>query len=230
MTPSLPSFLVLTLPAVAVFLSFVVLILFPGLRVQSHRLLLSFSGAFLLGITLFELFPEVFAEIKGRQTGVFIALGILLQIVLEFFSRGAEHGHIHHKADQSGFSGMLFLSLGIHAFLEGIPLVQNPDVVWGISIHKIPVALIFGSFLLSSGRAPIQSWGIIAVFALMTPLGAVFGNLPVLQQVYPYLLALVIGMILHVSTIILFESSKDHAVNLKRFGVIVLGMFLAYLL
>lgn len=230
MTPSPSSFLVLTLPALAVFLSFVVLILFPGLRVRSHRLLLSFSGAFLLGITLFELFPQVYKEFDVRQTGVFIALGILLQIVLEFFSRGAEHGHMHHNTGQTGFSTMLFISLGIHAFLEGIPLVQNPDVVWAISIHKIPVALIFGSFLLNSGKTRLQSWGIISVFALMTPLGAICGNLSFLQQVYPYLLALVIGMILHVSTIILFESSKDHSVNLKRFGVIVLGMVLAYFL
>ena len=230
MTPNQPSFLVLTLPALAVVLSFVVLILFPALRLRSHRLLLSFSGAFLLGITLFELVPEVYRDFEMRQAGVFIALGILLQIVLEFFSRGAEHGHLHHKKEQSGISGMLFLSLGIHAFLEGIPLVQNPDVVWGISIHKIPVALIFGSFLLGSGKTPTQSWVVVVIFALMTPLGAIFGNLTMLQNIYPYLLALVIGMILHVSTIILFESSKDHAVNLKRFGVIVLGMVLAYLL
>jgi zinc transporter ZupT len=230
MTTGLPPFLVLTLPAFAVLLSFAALILFPGLRVQSHRLLLSFSGAFLLGITLFELFPTVFVKYEIRETGVFIALGILLQIFLEFFSRGAEHGHVHRSADNSGFSTMLFLSLGLHAFLEGIPLVQNTDIAWGISIHKIPVALIFGSFLLSSGRTPLQNWIIMAVFALMTPLGALFGNISALQQVYPYMLALAIGMMLHVSTIILFESSKDHKVNLKRFAVIALGMFLAYLL
>ena len=230
MTPGLPTFLILTLPAFAVLLSFAALILFPGLRVQRHRLLLSFSGAFLLGITLFELLPTVFVAYEIRDTGVFIALGILLQIFLEFFSRGAEHGHVHKSADKSGFSTMLFLSLGLHAFLEGIPLVQNTDIAWGISIHKIPVALIFGSFLLSTERTPMQSWIVMAVFALMTPLGALFGNLSSLQEAYPYILALAIGMMLHVSTIILFESSKDHKVNLKRFAVIALGMFLAYLL
>jgi len=230
MAPNLPSFLVLTLPVLAVVLSFATLLLFPGLRVRSHRLLLSFSGAFLLGITLFELFPEVFRAYEVRQTGVFIALGILLQIVLEFFSRGAEHGHVHQTEAHSGFSPMLFLSLGIHAVLEGIPLAHNPEVVWAISIHKIPIALIFGSFLLSSGKNLFHSGLVIGLFALMTPLGAFLGDLSGLQMVYPYLLAMVIGMMLHVSTIILFESSKNHTVNLKRFAVIVLGMFLAYLL
>jgi zinc transporter ZupT len=230
MTPNLSSIAALIIPALAVLLSFVVLLLFPGIRVKSHRLLLSFSGAFLLGITLFELLPQVFVEYQGRQTGVFIAIGILLQIVLEFFSRGAEHGHVHHKGDGTGFSALLFLSLGIHAFLEGIPLVHNPDVAWAIAFHKIPVALIFGSFLLGTPLSRSRSWGIMAIFALMTPLGTLLGNLPALQQAYPYLLALVIGMILHVSTTILFESSKDHSVNLKRLGVIILGMILAYLL
>ncbi len=230
MTPNLSPFAVLSIPALAVLLSFAALILFPGIRVKSHRLLLSFSGAFLLGITLFELLPQVFSGFRGRQAGVFIAIGILTQIVLEYFSRGAEHGHVHHKGDGAGFSVMLFLSLGIHAFLEGIPLVQNTDVVWAISLHKIPVALIFGSFLLASPLSRAQSWGIIVLFALMTPLGSIFGNLSALQQVYPYLLALVIGMILHVSTTILFESSKNHSVNLRRLGAIVVGMILAYLL
>ncbi len=230
MIPNQSSLLTLALPALAVVLSFAVLVLFPGLKLRSHRLLLSFSGAFLLGITLFELFPEVYGEFEVSQSGVFIAVGILLQIILEFFSRGAEHGHLHPNEESSGVSRLLFLSLGIHAFLEGIPLVHNPDVALGIAIHKIPVALIFGGFLLDSGKTRLQSWAIVVLFALMTPLGVLFGNLSVLQKSYPYLLALVIGMILHVSTIILFESSKNHTVNLQRFGVIVLGMILAYLL
>ena len=70
----------------------------------------------------------------------------------------------------------------------------------------------------------------MGLFSLMTPLGAWLGSLQVLQDSYPVLLGLVIGMILHVSTIILFESSRDHAVNLKRLGVILLGMLLAYLM
>ena len=220
----------LLLPALAVLLSFLLLQGFPNLRIRDHRLLLSFSGAFLLGVTLFELLPDVFSRNNSREVGVFIALGLLLQITLEFFSRGAEHGHKHHNDLHGSFPLLLFLSLGLHAFLEGIPLSGNQPVVWAISVHKIPVALILGSFLLDSGLTRLNSWLFIGLFALMTPLGAWIGALPEVQNVYEYLLALVIGMILHVSTIILFESSRDHAVNLKRFGVIVLGLLLAYFL
>jgi zinc transporter ZupT len=220
----------LILPVLAVLLSFVLLLWLPGLRLKDHRLLLSFSGAFLLSVTLFELFPEVYASQESRLTGVFIALGILVQIILEFFSKGAEHGHVHGGSRQEYFPWALFISLGLHAFLEGVPLSENQPVVWGIVVHKIPVALILGGYLLQSGLSRKAVWGFILAFALMTPLGTWVGGLQVLSGIYTYLLALVIGMILHVSTIILFESSREHAVNLRKLAAIVLGMVLAYLL
>ena len=230
MTPSLPFSLALLLPALAVLLSFMILLWFPSLRIRDHRLLLSFSGAFLLGITLFELLPEVFSGQDQKQTGVFIAMGILLQIILESFSKGAEHGHLHGSPEGSRFPLMLFISLGLHAFLEGIPLSSNQAAIWGIAVHKIPVALILGSFFLQSGLPRLTIWLFIGAFALMTPLGTWMGALPFLHGIYENLLALVIGMILHVSTIILFESSRNHAHNLQKLGVILMGLVLAYLL
>ena len=230
MIPVLPTPLELMLPAMAVLLSFVLLLGIPALKIKDHRLLLSFSGAFLLGITLFELLPEVFDQGMPGKPGVFIAIGILLQIILEFFSRGAEHGHKHHTNAEKGFPLMLLISLGLHAFLEGIPLSVNQGVLWAITVHKIPVALILGGFLLDSGLSRNTAWAFIIIFASMTPLGTWLGSLQVLQGVYPYLLALVIGMILHVSTIILFESSRDHKVNLQKLGVIILALVLAYFL
>ncbi|MEJ2585578.1 MAG: ZIP family metal transporter [Robiginitalea sp.] len=220
----------LVLPALAVLLSFVVLLAFPSLRIRDYRLLLSFSGAFLLGITLFELLPEVFNGHKEKQTGVFIALGILLQIILESFSKGAEHGHMHGDPRESRLPLMLLVSLGLHAFLEGIPLASNQPAIWGIAIHKIPVALILGSFFIQSGLSKATIWFFIGAFAIMTPLGTWTGALPILRETYDYLLALVIGMILHVSTIILFESSRNHAHNIRKLGVIILGLVLAYFL
>ena len=230
MIPSLPFPLALILPALAVLLSYALLLTIPSLRIKDHRLLLSFSGAFLLGVTLFELLPDVFARHEEKQTGVFIALGILLQIILESFSKGAEHGHLHGSPEGSRFPLMLFVSLGLHAFLEGIPLASNEPAIWGITIHKIPVALILGGLLIQSGLSRPAAWLFMGAFAMMTPLGTWMGALPVLHEAYDYLLALVIGMILHVSTIILFESSRNHAHNIRKLGVILLGLVLAYFL
>ena len=48
------------------------------------KLLLSFSGAFLLALTLFDLLPEVYHHVEAKLTGLYIMCGILLQIILEF--------------------------------------------------------------------------------------------------------------------------------------------------
>lgn len=220
----------IVLPALSVIISFVVLYLIHSLQQRDYGLLLAFSGAFLLSLTLFELLPTAYSIENTRTAGVFIAAGILLQILLEFFSKGAEHGHIHGFQKEMNFPWLLFISLCIHAFLEGIPLGDNRGFVWGIVIHKVPVVLILGSFLLKSQLKTSHVWFFILLFAFMTPIGTLFSQFNPLREYYPYLLALVIGVVLHVSTIILFESSKNHSFNRRKLAVIFLGMILAYFL
>jgi zinc transporter ZupT len=192
-------------------------------------LLLSFSGAFLLSLTLFELLPEAYESENPKVIGAFIALGILLQLVLEYFSKGAEHGHVHLSSGNK-FPWLLLASLCIHAFIEGIPLSQNTHFIWGIVVHKIPVALILGTFLLNSGLSFNACWGFILLFALMTPMGALLGGNSEISDLYPYLLALVIGVVLHVATVILFESSEGHSLPWRKLAVIIGGMVLGYML
>src|SRR5690606_40938762 len=97
---------------------------------SSDLIILSFSGSFLLALTLFDLLPEIYLHLEAKVTAVFIMCGILLQIVLEFFSKGAEHGHIHIH-EEAKFPYLLFLSLCIHSFLEGFPIHQHSDMVYG---------------------------------------------------------------------------------------------------
>jgi zinc transporter ZupT len=183
----------------------------------------------LLGLTLFELLPEAYESANPKVTGAFIALGILLQLVLEYFSKGAEHGHVHLTTGKH-FPWLLLGSLCLHAFIEGIPLSQNANFMWGIVVHKIPVALILGTFLLNSGLSSKAAWGFIILFALMTPSGALLGSISGITAVYPYLVALVIGVVLHVSTVILFESSEGHSLPWRKLAVIIVGMALGYLI
>lgn len=217
----------LILPALAVLLSFLFLVARRQPQPGKHGLLLAFSGAFLLAITLLELIPEAYHSGNPRLTGVFVGLGILLQIVLEFLSRGAEHGHVHTQTSGK-FPLLLLLGLSIHAFLEGVPLEDNHDFLLAIVIHKIPVALILGGFLLRSGLNTGAAWLFMGLFAAMTPLGALAGGMVELEHDHPYILGLVIGVLLHVSTVILFESSEGHSFNLRKLSAILLGMVLAY--
>ncbi len=118
---------------------------------KTAQLLLSFSGAYLLSISVLHLLPEVY-EVKGLNVGLYILIGLLLQLILDFFSKGAEHGHIHVQLSQT-FPWALFISLSMHAFMEGIPLANNHQhdhLLWAIVVHKIPVAIILGTFFVNS--------------------------------------------------------------------------------
>ena len=189
---------------------------------------LAFSGAFLLSMTILELLPEVF-QMPTDRVGIFIIAGILLQICLEFFSKGAEHGHVHLQSEHKNFPWLLFISLSIHAVLEGYPISEDNNMLIGVVVHKIPVAAILSLFFIRSGYRNTTTLLFLLLFGLMTPLGAAVSNeFQVLQSYSKEITALVIGIFLHVSTTILYESSKDHKFNLTKLLIIVLGFGLAY--
>ena len=189
---------------------------------------LAFSGAFLLSMTILELLPEVF-QMPTDRVGIFIIAGILLQICLEFFSKGAEHGHVHLQSEHKNFPWLLFISLSIHAVLEGYPISEDNNMLIGVVVHKIPVAAILSLFFIRSGYRKTTTLLFLLLFGLMTPLGAAVSNeFQVLQSYSREITALVIGIFLHVSTTILYESSKDHKFNLTKLLIIVLGFGLAY--
>ena len=198
---------------------------------KTVQLLLAFSGAYLLSITILHLFPEVYISDKPN-IGLFILSGLLLQLILDFFSKGAEHGHIHIQ-ENIDFPWGLFISLGIHAFMEGIPLGHNhhhEHLLWAIVIHKVPIAIILGTFFVKSNIPKLYAVLFLLVFSFMSPLGSLAGgNIPFLLTYRTEITAIIIGVLLHISTIILFETSKDHKFNLYKFIAILVGMAVAYL-
>ena len=218
------------LPLLSVLIGYLIALFLKPNSSTGFKLLLSFSGAYLLSITVFELLPEVY-DTGGAQIGVFIMLGLLLQIVLEFLSKGAEHGHMHHDESASNFPVLLLISLSIHSLLEGFPLNSTEHLLYGVIIHKIPVAAILSVFLFKSKIGKVQAVLFLIFFALMTPLGSwLAGNFEIVTQYIPYINAVVIGIFLHVSTTIIFEASKNHTFNASKLGVIVAGIVLAYLM
>lgn len=216
------------LPMLAVAVGAAFVALFKPSEKKNLKLLLAFSGAFLLSVTVFELLPEVF-DTKSKNIGVFIMAGILLQICLEFFSKGAEHGHVHLNKSNKLFPWLLFFSLSIHAILEGFPLYDNQNLLYAIIIHKIPIAIILTSFFYASELSKTKILLFLILFALMTPIGSYLsGNVPQLAAYYPQITAVVIGILLHISTTILFESNEGHKFNFSKLFVIVLAIVLAY--
>ena len=203
------------------------------------KLLLAFSGAFLMGMTVFTLIPEVYhsiieeshSHIQIKNIGIWIIIGILLQIILEFFSHGAEHGHFHSPAKglRTQFPWGLFISLSIHSILEGFPLHEHNNMVYGIFIHHLPIAMVLTIFFLDSGIGTKKTFIFLFLFSLMTPFGAFLVNyVPEFVKYHTQMSAIVIGIFLHISSVILFETSENHKFNYQKLGVIILGLILAY--
>ncbi|PQB04268.1 ZIP family metal transporter [Aureitalea marina] len=189
---------------------------------------LAFSGAFLLGVTLFELLPDTY-ESLGKETGLWVACGLLLQLVLDFFTRGAEHGHVHLEQKRRTFPWALFLGLSVHALIEGFPAAHSDRMLVGVIVHKVPVSVILTLVFLRSKYPLKQILVFLTFFAMMSPLGSFVAIER--SEVLPYLdriNALSSGVFLHVATTILFESSRDHKFNLKKLIAIIAGFVLAY--
>lgn len=207
--------------------------------------LLSFSGAYLLGIAALELIPDVFS--RGESTaGLWLLLGFFVQLLLEGLSQGVEHGHVHvHRGQNAGFALGIMFGLGVHAFLEGLPLgagavapvgdhihADDDHLLYGIAMHKLPAAFALGLLLRGSGYRKLFVLACLTIFGMLSPLGALIAEGLSIDPLWrTRILALVVGSFLHISTTILFEAdgSHRHGVSVQKLAVIVMGMVVAYL-
>ncbi|MFK8006196.1 MAG: ZIP family metal transporter [Saprospiraceae bacterium] len=219
------------------------------------QLVLSFSGAFILGISVLHLMPVAFSNPidasaetiskHGNTVGLLILLGFFVQIFLEQLSKGVEHGHIHapHHGKTS-FAIQILLGLSIHAFFEGIPLENehmhahagHNHLLWGIVLHKAPAAFALVLLFLISGFKKPLIVSALLVFALMSPLGAYMGKILTEHKVLTmerqnYVVAFVIGSFLHIATTILFEveSAEHHSISMRKLIAILIGIGMAIL-
>lgn len=219
------------------------------------KILLAFSGGFMLAIAFNHFLPELYAS-HSSYIGIYIILGFLIQLVLEYFSGGIEHGHIHvHNGNAMPW--MMFISLSVHSFIEGIPLaihseavdmvhdiaahhhehvhthISSNSLLLGIIFHQTPVAIALMTVLKASGFKNTKAWMVLLLFACMTPMGMLFGyvtegKLGSLNM--DILLAVVVGMFLHISTTIIFEASENHRFNIIKLASILVGVSLGLLL
>ncbi len=274
------------LPFIAVVLGFLVSSVVKLKKKKVIKLLLAFSGSFLLTMTVSHLLPEVYAYvIEGKhkknieiivekvetknytiephqhshdqhnhanetenfhenktqieqhnhdhdamkQIGLFIMLGIIFQIILEYFSKGAEHGHVHSHEKITSMPWLLFGSLCLHALFEGMPISQHNHLAWAIAVHHFPIAIILTLFFIQAHLNKRIIFLFMIVFAFMTPLGTFLAdNLTFLVDYYVPISAFVIGILFHISSTIIFESSEGHKFNLAKLLAILVGIALGF--
>ena len=76
----------------------------------------------------------------------------------------------------------------------------------------------------------LKSWLFLLFFGMMTPVGALIGLKFTPEQFgldLHIILAVVVGMFLHISTTIIFETSENHKFNLLKLVSILIGCGLA---
>ncbi len=219
------------------FMGGLAVILFKLKFSKNLKLLISFSGAFLLAICILHLIPEIFSNYT-KKIGIFILVGFLLQLLLEFFSDGIEHGHFHtHSKNLAVFPYAIFISLCLHSFIEGMALIDtnhlhhhesNHSLLIGIVIHKIPIAVVLSTMFMAKNLSKIVFFIALFIFSISAPLGLVLAtNYAISIENTNIILALAVGIFLHISTTILFESSEGHKFDLKKFVIVIIGFALA---
>lgn len=227
-------------------------LLMVNMKISESRLklILSFSAAYLLALCFLHLLPEIFSEGSTKQAGVFILIGFFIQLLLEFFSTGIEHGHIHVHNHQhsSRLPFSIVFGLFFHSLLEGMPVSEmmqynvagsvvgfKNSLVFGITLHNIPISIAFMTLMLKQGLPKSKAVAYLFLFSLMAPAGASFNellklcgvaNIAFIMQIA---LGIVIGIFLHISTTIMFESSeKNHRYHITKIVSILLGAVVAY--
>src|ERR1700677_2416998 len=148
------------------------------------KLLNSFTGAFLLSLTLLHLLPELydFPRTPGGHEALLLGTmmlgGFFVQLALDFISMGVEHGHSHHLHGHAPYG--VVAGLCVHALVEGMGL-GNVDtyydpasrrmLLWSIVVHNYPVSIALLGMLLGWGMKRGNALGLLGLFAFMGPLG-----------------------------------------------------------
>lgn len=200
------------------------------------RLLLSFSGAFLLGVVFLHMLPELYLK-AGVDIGLWVLCGFLLQVGLEYFSHGIEHGHMHtHEGHGAALPLLTLLSLCVHSFAEGMPFAEphvagDVHFLTGVLLHKLPMAVALATVLQRSDAGALRGWSVLLVFALAAPAGMLVGSWVGgdATGLLDAMLGVAIGMLLHIGTTIIFEGAPDHRFNAARSLAVVAGAVIAVL-
>jgi len=234
-------------------LSGLLIFLMPKGKGTSYKMLLVFAGSYLFAITVIHILPEIYREAPHLElVGLFVLIGFFLQQLLEYFTAGIEHGHIHqsdhthahaagHHHHHAVSAIVLLSALCIHAFLEGAMLAETHStekvydtnaILLGIALHRAPAAFALMTVLVVQLHSRSKAVPYLLGFSLAAPVGLLISSYLAAEEIISstgliYLYALVSGNFLHISTTIVFESSPGHQFNARKMAVAVFGALMA---
>lgn len=170
-----------------------------------------------------------------------------------------EHNHDHDPGQSTFLKSntkffALIFGLSIHSLIEGIPLFGEFNETahmhhghehfnfssdfswiffWSILAHKLPVAIVLTLFMLDNRFTKIKTLFFIGLFAIMTPLGGFIGHYAYNTgwiNLQNYLLAITSGMLLHITTLLIFEDYHSNRDKMTNLALISVGIVISILM
>ena len=205
------------------------------------KVLNAFTGAYLLSLVMLHLLPDLYQPepgivLKPLVIGAFILSGFFLQIALDAISMGIEHGHAHEIRGRMAIG--ILAGLCMHAFVEALALGQSPEhqtahdlaahhfLLVSVVVHNYPISIALLGMLLQSGMKRSSALACLGLFAVMGPVGMFISTHTGLAVYSRQLMAIVIGIFMHISTTILFESEDHHRFPVGKMVAVIVGLLL----
>jgi zinc transporter ZupT len=95
-----------------------------------------------------------------------------------------------------------------------------------VVVHNYPISIALLGMLLQSGMKKSSALACLGLFAIMAPVGMFFSTHTGLAVYSRYLMAIVIGIFMHISTMILFETEDHHRISAQKLFAVLIGLVL----
>ena len=184
--------------------------------------------------------------------GGFLIQGVL-EWMSQGLEHGHHHSH-HHSDECHGpfrlgkLPWLALISLGLHSALESMPVVEchghhdhhhgmfelehlDFALLTGLVLHKFPVSMVLMAMMIDEHVPRRIAWMLLVCFGLTPLVGMGLNELLVhnlspdqVEVLVPGLQGLVVGILLHIGTTVLFEAGEGHGFHRGKFVATCLGL------
>ncbi|MDC3336892.1 ZIP family metal transporter [Flavobacteriales bacterium] len=162
-------------------------------------------------------------------------LGVLISLCVHAFIEGMPlELIIHSDLSENAQNAIIHAHDHGHGHAHHGEGEHSSSLLWGILVHKVPVGITLAMLLIANNTSKIKTLLSLMLFASMAPLGLLLmhfvshGANISLGYTLEISMAIVMGMLLHIASTILFEADDGHHFNAKKIGIMLLGAVVAY--
>ena len=165
------------------------------------HLFLSFGAGIFLGAVFLHLLPEALSHYHTDEAAAFVVVGFLLVFFFERFLFFRSDDRVNNSTGHKVVSISAMLGLSVHSLVAGFGLAvggaTSPEIgsmiFFSILAHKTTAAFSLTSLFLLAKLPKRQTVGLLILFSLMTPLGAlVFA--PMFEMLHETTMASLLGL------------------------------------